>query len=115
MILAAIQPKSKPKFKKQFKGECCLCGAKGHNAADCWENDKNKAKCPPNYKNRTSDIPSSFQNSPKKRLKCDYCHIEGHTIERVTERRKKIRKRIKIIIWFVLPLMVTLTLLCVKK
>jgi hypothetical protein len=50
MILAAIQPKGKPKFKKQFKGECCLCGTKGHKAADCWENDKNKAKHPSNYK-----------------------------------------------------------------
>jgi hypothetical protein len=37
MILAAIQPKGKPKFKKQFKGECLLCRAKGHKAADCWE------------------------------------------------------------------------------
>jgi hypothetical protein len=35
MILAAIQPRGKPKFKKQFKGECCLCGAKGHKAAAC--------------------------------------------------------------------------------
>jgi hypothetical protein len=47
MILAAIQPKDKPKFKKQFKGECRLCGAKGHKAADCWDNDKNKAKILP--------------------------------------------------------------------
>jgi hypothetical protein len=46
MILAAIQPKGKPKFKKQFKGECRLCGAKGHRAADCWDNEKNKAKFP---------------------------------------------------------------------
>jgi hypothetical protein len=35
MILAAIQPKGKPKFKKPFKGECRLCGAKGHKAVDC--------------------------------------------------------------------------------
>jgi hypothetical protein len=34
MILAAIQPKGKPKFKKQFKGECRLCGAKGHKVVD---------------------------------------------------------------------------------
>jgi hypothetical protein len=40
MILAAIQPKGKPKFKNQFKGECRLCGTKGHKAADCWDNDK---------------------------------------------------------------------------
>jgi hypothetical protein len=48
MILATIQPKGKPKFKKQFKGEMCLCGNKGHKAADCWDNDKNKSKHPNN-------------------------------------------------------------------
>jgi hypothetical protein len=69
MILAAIQPKGKPKFKKQFKVEFRLCGAKGHKAADCWDNDKNKAKRPSNYKKRTSDNPSSL-NPQKKMLKC---------------------------------------------
>ena len=94
MILAAIQPKGKPKFKKQFKGECRLCGAKGHKAIDCWENDKNKAKCPNNYKKRTPDTPSS-QTSQKKKLKCDYCHKEGHTIERCYKKKKEERKESK--------------------
>jgi hypothetical protein len=97
MILAAIKPKGKPKFKKQFKGKCRLCGTKGHKAADCWDNDKNKSKCPNNYTTRTPDTPSS-QNPQKKKLKCDYCHKEGHTIERCYKRRKKIRKKVKIII-----------------
>jgi hypothetical protein len=35
MILAAIKPKGKPNFKRQFKGECRLCGAKGLKAVDC--------------------------------------------------------------------------------
>jgi hypothetical protein len=26
------------RFKKQFKGECRVCGAKGHKATDCWDN-----------------------------------------------------------------------------
>jgi hypothetical protein len=66
MMLAAIQPKGKSKFKKQFKGECHLCGAKGHKTADCWDNDKNKAKIPSDYKKRTPDTPSSFQNLKRK-------------------------------------------------
>jgi hypothetical protein len=46
MILAAIQPKGKTKFKKKFKDECRQCVAKGHKAADCWDNDKNNSKRP---------------------------------------------------------------------
>jgi hypothetical protein len=30
-------------MKRQFKGECRLCGAKGHKAVDCWDNDKQNA------------------------------------------------------------------------
>jgi hypothetical protein len=69
MILAAIQPKSKPKFRNQFKGECRLCGAKGHKAADFWDNDKNKEKRPSNYKKKTPDTTSTFQYPQKKKLK----------------------------------------------
>jgi hypothetical protein len=95
MILAAIQPKGKPKFKKQLKRECRLCGAKGHKAADCWDNEKNKAKRPPNYKKRTPDNPSSFQNPQKKKLKCDYCHKDVHTIEHCYRKKVKVRKESK--------------------
>jgi hypothetical protein len=70
MILAVSQSKGKPKFKKQFKGECHLCGAIGHKAAYCWENDKNKAKHPSNYKNKTPDTPSTFQNHQNNKQKC---------------------------------------------
>jgi hypothetical protein len=38
-------------FKKQFKGECRVCGAKGHKATDCWDNEKNRSKCPKWYEN----------------------------------------------------------------
>jgi hypothetical protein len=95
MILAAIQPKVKPKFKKQFKGECRLCGAKGHKATDCWDNAKNKAKHPSNYKKSTPYNTSSFQNTQKKKLQCDYCHEEGHTIERSYRKKKEDRKESK--------------------
>jgi hypothetical protein len=90
-----IQPKSKPKFKKQFKGECRQCGAKGHKAADYWDNDKNKSKCPSNYKKRTPDTSSSFQNPQNKNLKCDYCHIKGPTIERCYRKMNKARTESK--------------------
>jgi hypothetical protein len=91
IILAAIQPKDKPKFKKQFKGECRLCGAKGHKAAFCWDNDKKNSKRPSNCKKRTTGNPSSFQN-PQKKLRCDYCHKECHTIERCCIKKNKERK-----------------------
>jgi hypothetical protein len=71
-----------------------LCGTKGHKAADCWDNYKNKSKLPNNYKNKTPDTPSS-QNPQKKKLKCDYCHKEGHTIERCYKKKKEDRKEIK--------------------
>jgi hypothetical protein len=95
MILAAIQPKGKPKFKKQFKGECRLCRAKGHKAADCWDNDKNKEKHPSNYKKRTPDTSSIFQNPQKKKLKYDYCHKDGHTIEGCCRNKNRDRKQNK--------------------
>ena len=33
-------------FPKRFKGDCRLCGKKGHKANDCWDNQKNKGKKP---------------------------------------------------------------------
>jgi hypothetical protein len=94
MILAAIQPNGKPKFKKQFKGECRLFCAKGHKAADCWDNVKNKAKRPNNYK-KSSPNTTSSQSFQKKRLKCDYCHKERHTIEYCYKEKKEDGKESK--------------------
>jgi hypothetical protein len=94
MILAAIQTKGKPKFKREFKGECRICGDKGLKAADCWDNDKNKSKRPNNYKKKTPDNPSSH-HPQKKKLKCDYCHKEGHTIEHCYRKKKEDRKENK--------------------
>ena len=33
-------------FKKKFKGACRLCGVIGHQANQCWEDEKNKDKRP---------------------------------------------------------------------
>jgi hypothetical protein len=82
-ILAAIQPKGKTKFKKQFKGECRLCGTKGHKAANCWDND------------REHQIVLLHSRILKKNLKFDYCHKEGHTIERCYRKKNKDMKENK--------------------
>ena len=33
--------------RKQFKGVCRICDKYGHKAEDCWHNEKNKDKNPP--------------------------------------------------------------------
>jgi type I site-specific restriction-modification system R (restriction) subunit len=109
MILAAIQPKSKSKFKKQFKGECRLRGTKGHKAADCWDDDKNKSKRPNNQ------ILLLLKILKRKSLNVTIVIEKVTPYNVVTKTRKKIGKKVKIIIWFVLPLMVMMTLFCVKR
>jgi hypothetical protein len=49
------------KFKKKFKGECRICGAKGHKAQDCWDNDKNKSKRPTWYKTQNKETKAKKQ------------------------------------------------------
>jgi hypothetical protein len=34
----------------KFDGECNLCGKKGHKKYDCWNNDRNKDKCPKHWR-----------------------------------------------------------------
>jgi hypothetical protein len=51
-------------------------------------------KRPNNYKKKTPETPSS-QTSPKKRLKCDFCHKEGHTIEHCYKKKKEDMKERK--------------------
>jgi hypothetical protein len=94
IILAAIHPKSKPGS---------LCGTKGHKAAYFWDNDKNKEKCPSNYRKKTPASPSSSQNNQIKKIKCEYCHKAGHTIDCCYRKKNKDWKQIKSIIWFALP------------
>jgi hypothetical protein len=41
-VLAAQEGRRPRKFKKFFKGDCRICGKKGHKATDCWEHPNNK-------------------------------------------------------------------------
>ena len=63
LVLSAVQGKHKHKFKKQFKGDCQICGKKGHKASECWDSERNKDKRPANYKPTT--IPSKPTEPPK--------------------------------------------------
>jgi hypothetical protein len=86
------------KFKKKFKGECRICGAKGHKAQDCWDIDKNKSKRPTWYKNpedrkkgtETTTVTTANPNTTnaatergdKPKYFCNYCKKAGHTEDR---------------------------------
>ena len=97
LALSAIQ-RGKPHFKKVFKGDCRLCGLKGHKAGDCWDNEKNKDKRPPNYKvksgSNSTPRPSMPKIENKDKIKCSYCQKEGHNIENCY-RKKRNDKRNK--------------------
>jgi hypothetical protein len=47
LVLSAVQGRGKPRFKKVFKGDCRICGKKGHKAADCWESIETKTSALP--------------------------------------------------------------------
>lgn len=92
MVLSAVSGKGKRTFKKQFKGDCRICGVKGHKAGDCWENPKNKDKRPPNYKSK-SNASSSNENNNDKR-KCTYCGKDNHTAENCFKKKKDEKKSV---------------------
>ena len=73
----------KPKFKKQFKGHCRLCGKIGHKAADCWTSESNKNKRPKNYKQGkgNKEVANVTSTNPKKKEECAHCHKPGHNIK----------------------------------
>ena len=77
---------AKVAFPKRFKGDCRLCGKKGHKANDCWDNPKNKGKKPAFNKKPTSN--NNTNNKNKQKLKCSYCGKENHTIEKCFKRIK---------------------------
>ena len=62
------------KFKKKFKGDCRICGKKGHKATECWENNKNSSNRPARYKVKNDQ---SHQNTGD--MLCDYCGKTNHT------------------------------------
>jgi hypothetical protein len=49
-------------FPKKFKGDCRICGKKGHKSSDCWEN-QNKGKKP--VFNKKSTSPNNTNNRMK--------------------------------------------------
>jgi hypothetical protein len=91
-------------FRKIFRGECRICGAKGHKARDCWDNDKNKSKRPiwyknPDQRNQRKDtailtVPSNdtantvSEKGNKPKYFCKYCKKAGHTEDRCFKKRR---------------------------
>jgi hypothetical protein len=90
LVLSAAQGKGKPLFKKVLKGDCRICGMKGHKAADCWVSDKNKDKRPSNYKSTPAD--RSDKSDDKKKLHCTYCNKDGHTMDRCFRKKRNEKK-----------------------
>ena len=80
------------KFKKKFKGDCRVCGAKGHKATDCWDADKNRSKRPTWYKNpeqrKRSETANLVTPNGRPRLYCTYCKKDNHTEDRCFQKRK---------------------------
>ena len=76
------------KFKKVFKGDCRICGKKGHKAADCWEQEKNKERRPVNYKLKNE---AAYMITDQKK-KCTYCGKENHTVEQCFKKQRDEKK-----------------------
>jgi hypothetical protein len=72
-LMSVPQGRKQHRFKKQFKGDCRICGKKGHKSADCWESNKNLNKRPKIFKPSTKD-------STKPKMTCTYCGKDGHTM-----------------------------------
>ena len=87
-VLVAKNVASTKKFPKKFKGDCRICGVKGHKAGDCWENEKNKDKRPPHYKSKQSNKVSN----DKPKLKCTYCGKDNHTVDKCFQKQKDNKK-----------------------
>jgi hypothetical protein len=76
-----------PRFKKQFKGDCRICGKKGHIAEDCWESDKNNGRGGNNRNPNGSSGSSPYINKGNN-LKCNYCQMNGHTVYHCFTKRR---------------------------
>ena len=77
----------KSRFKKQYKGQCRICGRR-HKADDCWELEKNKSKRPANYKPRTTSTEKANISVPYKGPPCDYCQMTNHPTEKCWRKKK---------------------------
>lgn len=90
MVAAAKAPSTPKKSGTKFKGDCRLCGIKGHKAADCYSNEKNKDKRPSWYKVESANVASTGNTRPK--LSCTYCGKENHSVERCFKKEKDDKK-----------------------
>ncbi len=88
--------------RKQFKGLCNNCGKIGSKAIDCWDLDKNKSKCPSNYKakesaqflSNLSNNNSGNNNSTNLKVICGWCGKENHTEDKCYRKKNsKPRKK----------------------
>ena len=76
------------RFRK-FKGDCKLCGKKGHKAIDCWDNPKNIAKRPKNYNSKKgNESATTAKSQTNKPIHCDYCNKDYHTIDKCFKKQK---------------------------
>jgi hypothetical protein len=84
---ALVMQMGKPnKFPKKFKGDCRICGKKGHKAADCWDTEKNKVNRPAKY-NMTKLQTSNNYGERTNMMKCSYCGKDNHTVERCFKKK----------------------------
>ena len=81
----------KPKFPRQYKGDCRTCGKKGHKSVDCWEKAENKDKRPTSWKS-ASGAESANVATPGK-LSCTYCKRTNHTVDRCWQKAKDEKKK----------------------
>ena len=96
-MVAATQSttKNSKSFPKKFKGDCRLCGTKGHKAADCWDNEKNKDKRPSWYKNKNTEsanVSAGQSGENKGHYHCTYCGKNNHNVDRCFKKQKDDKK-----------------------
>lgn len=74
-------------FPKKPKGDCHICGKKGHKAEKCWDNTRNKDKRPSFYMAPT-DSKTETAMVTNTKLHCDYCNKDNHTVDRCFKKQK---------------------------
>jgi hypothetical protein len=81
------------KFTKRFKGDCRICGKKGHKAGECWDNEKNKDKRPTSRSSAHVAALSTEVNALKKKTFCTYCKKDNHNIDRCFKKQKDDKRK----------------------
>jgi hypothetical protein len=78
-------------MRKKYKGDCRICGQKGHKSADCWEKEVNRDKRPPNWKprpkNHSNSNEAAHNTTSKAKYYCNYCKKDGHTEDRCFKKK----------------------------